>query len=308
MVASFERRPGMDHDIYPYQVDTDRRDWRLPGGASIALYVLLHIEHWELHPPSGSYRDPRFTGVYGDFAPDYWRWSYRLYGNRVGIHRIMRLLDDFAIPATVAINSMAVDHHPDLIDEVARRTDWEPVAHGLSASRMISGAMSEAEERDHLAQARAMIAEAFGTAPRGWAAQDYGASERTSRLLAELGFSYTLDWPNDERPYRQLSDSRLVAVPSNPDFDDVQTLWLRRLPVWDFPSLVSEALRVLSQSRPRGRVFGLGLHPWMIGAAHRIAYLRDILARLRERDDLWFATAGQIADHYTAFFPIEKEV
>ena len=300
MAERGRRARGMDHDLYSYSPDDRRPAWPLPDGARLAVFVLLHIEHWELTPPADAYRDPRFRGVYGDFAPDYWRWSYRLYGNRVGVHRVLRVLDALEVPATVAFNAMAVARYPDLVEAVGVRTGWEPVAHGIAATRMITSDMTEAQERQHIVQARDAVAGAFGRPPRGWAGQDHGATARTSGLLAEAGFAYTLDWPNDERPYAQLADGRLLAVPTQPDWDDVQALWLRRVPVQSYPDLVAEAADELSDSEPAGRVLCLGLHPWMIGAPHRIAYLRRALSRLRERRDVWFATAGEIAAQYRA--------
>ena len=294
------RRRGMDHDLYPYWPDDRRPEWPLPNGARIAFFVLLHVEHWELHPPRGAFRDPRFRGVYGDFAPDYWRWSYRLYGNRVGIHRILRVLDDLEVPATVAFNAMAVDRYPDIVEAARHRRGWEPVAHGIAATRMITSEMTEEDERRHIVEARDAVARAFGRQPQGWAGQDHGATTRTSALLAEAGFAYTLDWPNDERPYAQLADGRLLAVPVQPDWDDVQALWLRRVPLQRYPDLVAEAADELAESEPAGRLLCLGLHPWMIGAPHRIAYLRQALSRVRERSDVWFATAGEIAAQYRA--------
>lgn len=294
----------MDHDLYAFWPDSQRPEWPLPDGAKVAVFVLLHIEHWELNPPPGSYSDPRFHGVYGNFAPDYWRWSYRLYGNRVGIHRILRVLDAFGIRATVAFNAMAIERYPDLVEAVRERPGWEPVAHGIAANRMITSQMSEAQERAHILRARDAVALAFGESPQGWAGQDHGATERTSQLLAEAGFSYTLDWPNDERPYPHLADHRLLAVPTQPDWDDVQALWLRRVPLQRYPDLVAEAADEMSASVPAGRVLCLGLHPWMMGAPHRTVYLRRALERIRERRDVWFATAGEIAAQYRASAPM----
>ena len=300
MTNQGRRARGMDHDLYTYWPDDRRAPWPLPNDARIAVFILLYIEHWELNPPSGTYRDPRYQGVYGDFAPDYWRWSYRLYGNRVGIHRVLRVLDQLGIPATVAFNAMAVERYPDLVEAVAERAGWEPVAQGIAATRMITSEMTEEQERRHIIESQDAVARAFGRRPQGWAGQDYGATARTSRLLAEAGFAYTLDWPNDERPYRQLADGRLLAVPTQPDWDDVQALWLRHVPLQSYPGLVAEAADELSDSEPAGRVLCLGLHPWMIGAPHRIAYLRRALSRLQERSDVWFATAGEIAAQYRA--------
>ncbi len=291
------RKAGMDHDIYPYSPIDRRAPFALPNGAKVAAFVLLHLEYRELDPPAGAIRDPRFRGEFGDFAPEYRTWSYREYGNRVGIFRLLALFDVLRLPVTVAVNATAAERYPNLI-EACRSRGYEPVAHGLSATQMITSKMSEAEELRHIVQARDSLACAWGASPRGWLGQDYGVTPRTSRLLADNGFAYTLDWPNDEQPYWLNPDRSLVSVPSQPDWDDVQTLFLRRVPVHHFPRLVSDALEQLTQDKDGGRVFGIGVHPWMMGAPHRIRYLREALEIMARTPGVLPATAGQIADWF----------
>lgn len=284
----------MDHDIYPYSPIVARPPFRLPGDARVAVFVLLHLEYRELTPPDGAFRDPRFRGEFGDFAPEYRTWTYREYGNRIGIFRVLSLFDALRLPVTVAVNAAAAERYPNLI-EAARARGYEPVAHGLTATQMITGRMSEAEEREHIIAARDGLAHAWGMPPSGWLGQDYGVTPRTSRLLAEAGFSYTLDWPNDEQPYWHNPERSLVAVPSQPDWDDVQTLWLRRVPVHHYPRLVGDALERLVGESVGARVFAIGVHPWMMGVPHRIRYLREALERVAATPGVLVATAGQIA-------------
>jgi allantoinase len=287
------RKRGMDHDIYPYSPIVERPPLRLPAGARVAFFVLLHIEYWELLPPGDAYRDPRFRNEFGNFNPEYRVWTYREYGARVGVFRVLDILAEFGLPVTVAVNATAAERYRSLID-LLRTRGHEPVAHGIAANHMITSRMSEDEERRHIAESRDRLAQVWGAEPRGWHGQDYGATERTSRLLAELGFDYTLDWVNDEQPYWHNPDRSLASVPAPVEWDDVQTLWLRRVPVHTFPTLVGDAAEQLL-SEEGGRVFGIGLHPWMIGAPHRIRYLREALERVVGRPGLLPATAGQIA-------------
>ena len=291
------RQPGMDHTIYPFSAIPNRATFQIPGEGRVAFYVLLHLEYWELLPPDGAYRDPRFRNEFGNFFPEYRVWTYRDYGARVGIFRILDLLAEFGLRASVAVNALAVDRYAPLI-ETLRDAGHEPVAHGISANRMITSRMSEAEERQHILESRERLAAAWGALPAGWHGQDYGATERTSRILAELGFGYTLDWTNDEQPYWHNPDRSLVAVPAEAEWDDVQTLWLRRVPVHHYPTLVADAAEQLLSEPPTGRVLGIGLHPWMIGAPHRIRYLREALERVVGRPGLVPATAGEIAQWF----------
>jgi hypothetical protein len=57
--------------------------------------------------------------------PDIPTWAVRDYGNRVGIVRVMQVLDRYGIRATVALNSDICINHPAIIEEgCARRWEW----------------------------------------------------------------------------------------------------------------------------------------------------------------------------------------
>jgi peptidoglycan/xylan/chitin deacetylase (PgdA/CDA1 family) len=290
---------GPDHALHPYSAQPSRPDVRWPGGRRVAAYILLHVEHTEIAPPADAHRDPRFRGAFFTGTPDWHGWSYRDYGNRIGAWRILDILDALNLPASVAVNLLAARRHPELIAACAQR-GFEPVAHGVSASRMITARMTEDEERAHIDAARDGLAEIWPGAT-GWLGQDHGATERTTRLLAKAGFAYSLDWANDDEPYRHASG--LLALPPPGEWDDVQTLWLRRVPVTRWPALVRDALDRLEGEVRGGRVLGIGVHPWMLGAPHRVRYLRESLEDLAGRPGVFVATCGALARHAAVALP-----
>ena len=96
---------NMDHPHYPYSALPTRSPLAWPGGARIAAFVVLYLEHWELTPPTAALRDPRFVGEYGSFFPDFRTWTQREYGNRIGIFRVLDALDAAGIVPAVAANA-----------------------------------------------------------------------------------------------------------------------------------------------------------------------------------------------------------
>jgi allantoinase len=104
----------MDHDLYRYSALPKRAAFAWPNGAQLAFHVTLYIEHWELTPPEGSVKDQRFISEFGPFEPDYRTWTQREYGNRVGIFRVLEVLDRHRIRASVAIGSSACERYPNL--------------------------------------------------------------------------------------------------------------------------------------------------------------------------------------------------
>ncbi len=294
------RRPGMDHEHYRYSPLPSRPTLHWPNNARIAFWILLHLEYWELDPPTDAVRDRRLDGEMGSYFPDYRNYSQREYGHRVGIFRIFEVLDRYRLKATVAANAAAVERYPYLVEE-CRRRGWEFAAHGTHATRMITSRMGEDEERAVIAESIATVEGATGRRPTGWLGQDHGESTRTPRLLAEAGLDYVMDWPNDDQPYPLTVGPPLVAVPTHPEWDDVQALSLRRIPMPRYPDLVAEAFETLhEEGAESGRLFEIGIHPWLFGQAHRIRYLDEALRRIAAYDAVWQATAGEIATWFLA--------
>jgi len=288
-------KSGMDNPCYDYVPFPKRPKLTWPRNARVASFVLLHLEYWELVPSENSHKDPRFVGEFGSFMPDYRTWTQRDYGNRVGIFRVLDVLDRYQIRAGVAVNALAVERYPYLVEQFKKR-NYEFIAHGRSANRMITSKMSETEERAEIAEAIAAIDKAAGARPTGWLGQDYGESQRTPRLLADAGLDYVLDWPNDDQPYPMKVGKKFVSLPNQPEWDDVQQLWLRRINTTRYPDLVGEAFELLHQEG--GQVFNLSIHPWLMGMPHRIKYLDEALRRIERFANVWHATPGEVVRHY----------
>ena len=289
-----ERSPGMDNPYYDYSRITTRQPLRWPDGAHVALCVVVNAESFDLEPvpgPSGG----RASGPYPDFA----NWSAREYGNRVGIYRVMEVLDKYGIRATVAMDAALSKNYPPLTQECLKR-GWEFIGHGQAATRMISSRMTEDEERAYITSSLEALKQSTGSSPVGWHGPDYGESERTVALLAELGVKYVMDWPNDEQPYRmKVPQGQMVSVPLLLELDDAFALGQESLPVWRWSQSVREAFDTLyTDGATSGRLLALNLHPWLIGRPFRIGFLDEALAYICEHPGVWKATGKEIVDWY----------
>jgi allantoinase len=294
--------PGMDHAHYAFRAAPDARAIRWQDGARIAFFVLLHLEAWEITPPKDAQRDPRFVAEFPAFHPDLRAWSQREYGNRVGIFRVLEVLDRFRVVPAVALSSAAAREYPELVAE-CRARGCEFLAHGSHATRLITSRMGKAEERAFIADARDAVAEATGTVPRGWVSQDQSESSRTPALLADAGFDHVLDWPNDDRPYLMgpYGGRTLVSLPPQPEWDDVTMMWLKRMAPAQWAGNATAAFVALHDEGARsGTLFQLGLHPWVAGQAHRIVHLAELLRRILGAPGTWRARPSEIAASYRA--------
>jgi allantoinase len=300
-----QRRVGMDHEHYDWLPIIKRGVLRWPDNARVALCVIVNLEHMEWSPPEGSYQLPTLSGGLDPRPfPDYARLSHREYGHRVGIFRVLDVLERHRIKATVAMDVFTAENYPYLVRH-CRQRGCEIIAHGMSVSRMITGKMSEQEERHYIQEGMERLRRATGAAPVGWLGPEYGESERTPQLLAEAGIRYLCDWPNDEQPYRlKTRQGELFALPIMLELDDVNALWYRRLAIDRYAELLSESIDRLYRDGVRnGRLLVLNLHPWLIGQPFRIGYLHDALGTMMHRQGVWAATGAEIIDWYRQHAP-----
>ncbi|MBI3969163.1 MAG: polysaccharide deacetylase family protein [Chloroflexi bacterium] len=295
-----ERKLGMDTDLYTYSSLVTRTPIRWPDGARLALWPIVHAEHFELAPPE-SFPQPKNLGRLPMAFPDFRHYTLRDYGNRWGIFRIMRLLDRYGLRATLAVNSVICDRHPYIIEQALQRK-WEVIPAGTHATRIITSAMPEADEREYLQTAISTVARATGKQPAGWISPELSESLNTPRLLAELGIRYVCDWVNDEQPYEVRTEAGpLVAMPYSVEVSDLTVLAQRKEPVMDYERMLRRQFEGLYREGERhGLVMALPLHSWLVGQPYRTKYLDRALQYICSYAGVWNATGVEIADHFVA--------
>ena len=301
-----QRRFGMDHPHYDWSPITTRGVLRWPDNARVALCAIINLEHMEWLPPAGSYQPANLSG--GSAArpfPDYARLSHREYGHRVGIFRVLDVLEKHGIRPTVALDALTAANYPYLVRHLLGR-GCEIIGHGVSVSRMITSNMSEEEERAYIKESITALTTATGSAPLGWLGPEFGESARTPQLLAEAGIEYVCDWANDEQPYPlKTPGGGLMALPIMFELDDVNALADRKVAVDRYAQMLKEGFDSLYQDGAQnGRLLVLHLHPWLIGQPFRIGYLDDALGHMLQRQAVWAATGAEIADWYRRNPPV----
>ncbi len=291
----------MDHDHYEWSPIVNRPRLQWPGSARLALCAIVALEHLEWSPAPDSVQAPN---LYKHLAvhrpiPEFWLVSHREYGHRVGIFRVLAVLEKHGIRPTIAMDAMTARHYGYLVRHCVER-GCELIAHGISASRMITSRMSEQEERDYIAESIAALRDATGSTPLGWSGPEYGESARTPQLLAQAGIRYVCDWANDEQPYRmKTAAGELHALPSMIELDDVFALRDRHFRVDEYCEQLKQAFDTMYRdSASSGRVLVLNLHPWLIGQPFRIGFIDDALAYMVGHKEVWAASGSEIIEAY----------
>jgi len=263
-----------------------------PGGARVALWVIPNVEFFSLEErPAG----------YGSVAkiPDVVMWSERDYGNRVGIWRLMEVLDRYSIRASVALNSLLGDYHPVIIEEGNKRK-WEWMGHNESNTRRLNEA-PPGEETQIVRRTFATIERTTGMRPKGWLSSGLQETWDSLDLLAAEGCRYVCDWCNDDQPYMMYLDGgcRLVSVPYPQQTNDKPAYERMCVSPSEFCDMICRTFDVLyREGADSGRVLSIALHPYISGVPHRIGALDAALEYICRHAGVWRTTGAEIAEFY----------
>ena len=270
-----------------------RSPLKLPGGARMVVWVIVNIEHWDqeapmprtvLTPPAG-----------GTPSPDIPNWAWHEYGNRVGFWRILEVLDQFSIKAVLAINGSAIAFY-EPIAQAALDRGWEFMGHGFT-QRNMQKVDDERLDIRHTADA----IEAFtGARPRGWLGPGLTETWETPDLLVEEGYDYVADWVLDDQPVDLKTRSTpIVNIPYTQECNDVAMMLIQHHAAREYYVRASDQFdQIHHDSKESARVMALVVHPYIMGAAHRCLYFRQILEKVAGNSEAVIWTGEQILDWY----------
>jgi hypothetical protein len=281
-----------DHGRYDYVPIHSRPDYVWPNGARLAVYIGFNLEHFAFGEGLGAKLGPALP------EPDVLNYAWRDYGNRVGAWRCLELFDQLNLPCATLLNTALYDYCPELIAACVARGD-ELVGHGHTNSER-QGDFSEAAEHQLLTQCRTRIDKESGSMPSGWLSPWISESRLTPDLLAETGYSYTLNWCHDDQPIRMRTRNggTLWSIPYPQELNDIPMIMGRLMDAKDFAQMIIDNYEeMLLQSRQQPLVMGLALHPYIVGQPYRLKHLRHAFERLvkaRDAGEIWITTPGAI--------------
>ncbi len=274
-------------------VDRPRITW--PNGARLAFWVSPNVEHYEYTPVVDSPRNPWPRTPF----PDVQSYALRDYGNRVGFWRMVEVLDKHGLTATVSLNLAVLEHYPEIAKAMVDR-DYDFMYHGIYNTRYLLS-QTEAEEREFYRDGIDTLKRLTGKTMKGMLGPAVTNTPNTPDLMAEAGLIYHTDWFHDDQPVPiKVKQGKLVSVPYSLLLNDAP---LARSP-WEadtFADMCKRQFDVLfREGEQSGRVMCIALHPFVMGAPHRIRQLDEILGYIKGHPDVWFTTADQIAEYYIA--------
>ena len=267
------------------------------GTETVPVVINVMVEQWSpgTWPMLGPMGNPLSGGL-----PDGQAISWAEYGPREGIWRVLSLLGDLGVSASVYASGLLAETHPDVLAAVTA-AGHELCGHGWSQD-VLQPSLTSEEERRAVLRCRDALESASGVAPAGWISPRCTPTPQTAAVLAGAGYRWWGDVFDTDRAYlKRTSDGSIVALPFGMGINDLP-LHIR----YGHPFL---SLRQAWQEELRGCRLAPGAHIDITVHAHiggrpaGVAVLRDIICEALDAVDVELVTRQQLAVRVLAEAP-----
>jgi peptidoglycan/xylan/chitin deacetylase (PgdA/CDA1 family) len=291
----------MDYDYVPLPA---RQPLKWPGGARVALILTFNLETWDLTKPTDK---PYYAGgpailpdtLPGD-TPDFPNYTWREYGQRVGIWRLFELFDELGVRASCTTNAVTFERRKAMTDAVLER-GWELLAHNWEQGELLTTfAKDPAKERDIILRSLDQYETFTGRKAKGWLSSSLRGTLQTADILREYGCIFYCDIMNDDQPYLlRTPHGPIVSTPYSNEINDFTFITRKNFTTDQFRDALIEELDVLyAEGAKTGRIMNVGLHPHVSGRAHRVRALREFIAHAKSLPGVWWPTREEMATWY----------
>jgi peptidoglycan/xylan/chitin deacetylase (PgdA/CDA1 family) len=228
------------------------------------------------------------------------RMSWGQYGNRVGVPRILKLLDSHGVKATFYVPAVAALIHPD----EQRRVIAEGHEIGIHGwIHELNSVLPFEAERGLMLRSADTLEKITGKRAVGLRTPSWDFSPNTLRIEKELGLAYDSSLMADEDCYELLLEGEptgIIEFPVEWVRDDAVYFMMNRfssLRPYTPPTDVLEIFRrELDAAWEECGVFQLTCHPHVIGYRSRIWILDELIRHAKAKGSVWFATHAEVVD------------
>jgi peptidoglycan/xylan/chitin deacetylase (PgdA/CDA1 family) len=258
---------------------------RWPGDARCAVALSFDADH-ETIPLRDADESPM-------------RISQGQYGNRQGIPRLKRLLEEHNVPATFFYPAVSALLHPDEVRGLAEQ------GHEIGIHSWIhekNTDLAYEDERDLSLRAADVLERVAGVRPVGIRTASWDFSINTLRIVREMGLLYEASLWAEDYPFELLAAGEptgIVELPPEWIRDDAvyfNMLRFSSLRPYTPPSAVEEIFRAEFEGAWEERgLFLLTMHPHVIGHRSRVPLLARLIEHMKQKGGCWFATHAQVA-------------
>ena len=227
------------------------------------------------------------------------RMAWGEYGSRVGVPRILKLLQKYGVRATFYVPAVAAMLHSD----EQRRVIAEGHEIGIHGwIHELNSVLPYEAERDLMMRAADQLEKITGVRAVGLRTPSWDFSPKTLAIEKEMGLLYDSSLMADEDCYELLLDgepSGIVELPVEWVRDDAVYFMMHRfqsLRPHSAPTAVFDIFRrEFDAAYEDGAIFQLTTHPHIIGYRSRIWIIEELISHAQSKGDVWFATHAEVA-------------
>jgi len=279
---------------------------RWPNGAQIAISVVVNYEEGSEY----SLLDGDSTHEVNNEVPspvplkqrDLANESFFEYGSRVGVWRILKILDEYSIPASFFSCALALERNPTVGPAIVS-AGHEVVGHGNRWEEYYL--LGKEDEKLAIETAVKSITASTGVRPVGWYTR-YAPSENTRELIASHGgFLYDSNSYSDDIPYYvDVDNNPWLVIPYSLEVNDTR-FWRGGMnrPSDFLETLINTFDVLYEEGAENPKLMNIGLHCRIAGRPSRAAVLKQFFDYVETKNNVWFTRRDQIADWWLKEFP-----
>lgn len=235
------------------------------------------------------------------------------YGTQRGVERLLALFEELGVPSSWCVPGIVAEENPEHIRAI-QAAGHEIACAGYRHQNFDT--LSLAEQTAALEHGCRALAAITGQRPTGFRIPAGNWAPGFTEALREQGIRWSSCWRGDDLPFAHPTVPEVIELPMHYELEDE--------PYFAFnlsPAVPPAQSRIASYSHTLGNLqmdfagfhrFGLcyvlRLHPEIIATPGRIGVLRELLLSIQQHDDVWVATAGDVAQWWSErAVPMDEE-
>lgn len=229
--------------------------------------------------------------------------THQSYGPRVGVPRLLRMLQRQDIRATFFVPGFTAESYPDTVKAII--DGGHEIGHHGYLHEPMQG-IDAATELGYLDRGLDALDKVAGIRPVGYRAPWWETNWHTPGLLEQRGFLYDSSLLDGDKPYRFAvapgATETLIEIPVDWALDDWEQYafypGVTGSGVIESPAKVLEMWTLEAQAHHlEGGCFVLTNHPFISGRPSKAVALERLVETVKAMDGMWVTTLADIAAH-----------
>jgi allantoinase len=258
-----------------------------PNGKKVAVSVTIMFETWsDSAQPTYSVQATSLKQGTVDHAAKAWS----TYGGRVGVWRLINLLNRHGLPGTFFVNGRCAELYPEAVREIVA-SGHDVAAHSYTHDTILAY-MSLEDQRATIRHTVDLLEDCTGRKVTGWGSPAVAFTPETAGFLAQEGLKWTCDITYVDMPLRIRTPHGDIAGVPTTDFSDNRVLKANTMGLFD---VYKSTLDYLRANEPMS-MMTMVIHCQFGGRPLVTSVIDQILSYAKQFPDVYFTTHADLAD------------